>query len=70
MSLMTNTTSTRSDKVRSDIVCFETAAGSAVFSIGSNNLVCALAWKRSHNKIAQMTANVLHEFIRREMARA
>ena len=43
MSLMTNTTSTRSDKVRSDIVCFETAAGSAVFSIGSKNLVCALA---------------------------
>ena len=33
MSLMTNTTSTRSDKVRSDIVCFETATGSAMFSM-------------------------------------
>ena len=62
---MTNTTGTTSDKIRSDLVYFETATGGAVFSVGSMNWVGALAWKNYENNVAQMTANVLHEFIRR-----
>ena len=62
---MTNTTGTTSDKIRCDLVYYETAAGGAVFSVGSMNWVGALAWKNYENNIPQMTANVLHEFIRR-----
>ena len=62
---MTNTTGTTSDKIRSDLVFFETATGGAVFSVGSMNWVGALAWKNFENNIAQMTGNVLHEFIER-----
>ena len=62
---MTNTTGTTSDKIRSDLVFFETAAGGAVFSVGSMNWVGALAWKNYENDVAQITANALHEFVRR-----
>ena len=62
---MTNTTGTTSDKIRGDLVFFETATGGAVFSVGSMNWVGALAWKKYENNIAQMTGNALHEFIER-----
>ena len=61
---MVNTTGTTSDKIRSDIVFFETPSGGAVFSVGSINWVGALAWKAFHNNVAKLTANVLHDFIR------
>ncbi|KAL8649205.1 MAG: hypothetical protein Q9226_005669 [Calogaya cf. arnoldii] len=56
---------TTSDKIRSDIVYFETPSKGAVFSVGSINWVGALAWKAFNNNVARMTANVLHEFVRR-----
>ena len=65
---MANVTGTTSDKVRSDLVYFETLAGGAVFSVGSMNWVNAMAWKGYRNNVAQITANVLHEFIRRGKA--
>lgn len=59
---MTNATGTTSDKIRSDLVFYQTAAG---FSVGPMNWVGALAWKNYENNIAQITANALHEFTRK-----
>ena len=67
---MINTTGTTSEKLRSDLV-FETATAGSVFSAGSMNWVGALAWKYHEKNIAEITANVLHQFIgRSEMATA
>ena len=62
---MINTVGTTSDKIRSDLIYFETSSGGAVFSVGSINWVGAMAWKGYQNNVAQITANALHEFIRR-----
>ena len=62
---MVNTTGTTSDKIRSDIILFETPSGGAVFSVGSIDWVGAMAWKAFDNDVARITANTLHEFIRR-----
>jgi hypothetical protein len=62
---MVNTLGTTSDKVRSDLVYFVTASGGAVFGVGSINWVGSLAWKNYENNVAQITANALHEFVRR-----
>ncbi|KAL9583564.1 MAG: hypothetical protein Q9212_002635 [Teloschistes hypoglaucus] len=62
---MVNITGTTSDKIRSDIVFFETANKGAVFSVGSINWVGALAWNAFQNNVARLTANVLHDFIGR-----
>ncbi|KAE8411721.1 hypothetical protein BDV36DRAFT_77968 [Aspergillus pseudocaelatus] len=62
---MVNTLGTTSDKVRSDLIYFETQAGGAVFAVGSINWVGALAWNNYDNNIAEITANALHEFLRR-----
>ncbi|KAF2464147.1 uncharacterized protein BDR25DRAFT_346840 [Lindgomyces ingoldianus] len=61
---MVNTLGTTSDKVRSDLVYFETGSGGAVFGVGSINWVGSLAWKNYENNVAQITANVLHEFVK------
>ncbi|KAL8870668.1 MAG: hypothetical protein Q9174_003340 [Haloplaca sp. 1 TL-2023] len=61
---MVNTTGTTSDKIRSDIVFFDTPSGGAVFSVGSINWVGAMAWKAYDNNVAKLTANVLHDFIK------
>ena len=63
---MLNTTGTTSDKIRSDMIYFETNSGGAVFSVGSINWVGALAWNAFENNVAKVTANVLQEFIRRQ----
>ena len=65
---MVNLTGTTSDKIRSDIVFFETPSGGAVFSVGSINWVGALAWKAYDNNVAQITGNALHWFIRRSQS--
>jgi hypothetical protein len=62
---MVNTLGTTCDKVRSDLVYFDTASGGAVFSVGSINWVGALAWKNYQNNVAQITANALHEFLKK-----
>ncbi|KAL9019130.1 MAG: hypothetical protein Q9185_003604 [Variospora sp. 1 TL-2023] len=60
---MVDTTGTTSDKVRSDVVFFETPGGGAVFSVGSINWVGALAWNTFDNNVATMTRNVLQDFL-------
>ncbi|KAG8529645.1 uncharacterized protein KY384_005126 [Bacidia gigantensis] len=62
---MVNLKGTESEKVRSDVVFFDTPSGGAVFSVGSINWVGAMAWHDYDNDVARLTANVLHEFLRR-----
>ncbi|RYP62949.1 hypothetical protein DL771_009513 [Monosporascus sp. 5C6A] len=67
---MVNTLGTTSDKVRSDLVYFDTASGGSVFGVGSINWVGSLAWKNYENNVAQITANALHEFVKRSSSKA
>ncbi len=54
---------TESPKVRADMVFFETPNGGAVFSVGSINWVCSLAWNHFDNNVARVTENVLRRFV-------
>lgn len=62
---MVNTVGTKCDKVRSDMVVYETCGGGSVFSVGSINWYCSLGWDKYENNVARITWNVLKEFIRR-----
>lgn len=50
--------------VRSDIVCFETAQGGLVFSVGSMQWFSALSHNRYDNNVAILTRNVLRRMLR------
>ena len=60
------TLGTETSEVRSDIVYYETEAGGAVFSVGSINWYCSLGWDDYANNVAQLTNNVIRQFLRRE----
>lgn len=62
---MIGTLGSTSPLVRSDMVYYETNGGGAVFSVGSINWNNSLAWNEYHNDIAQVTENVLREFLAR-----
>ncbi|EME89443.1 uncharacterized protein MYCFIDRAFT_206356 [Pseudocercospora fijiensis CIRAD86] len=62
---LVNTLGPQTDRVRSDMVIYETNAGGAVFSVGSINWYCSLGWNAYQNDIAMVTWNVLKEFLRR-----
>ncbi|WP_296744762.1 N,N-dimethylformamidase beta subunit family domain-containing protein [Mesorhizobium sp.] len=49
--------------VRSDIVCFETAAGGLVFSVGSMQWFSALSHNGYDNTVSKMTRNVLRRML-------
>ena len=51
------------DLVHADIVFFETAAGGAVFSVGSISWCSSLSWNDFRNNVALMTGNVLTRFL-------
>jgi N,N-dimethylformamidase len=54
---------TESPLVRADLVFFETAAGGAVFSVGSINWLGSLAFNGYVNNVARITQNVLERFL-------
>lgn len=56
---------TQTREIRSDLIYYDTHAGGAVFSVGSINWFCSLAWDAYQNNIARLTANVLRGFARR-----
>lgn len=62
---MVDTLGTTCDKVRSDMVYYETSAGGAVFSVGSINWYGSVGWDAYKNNCAELTWNVLNEFLRR-----
>jgi N,N-dimethylformamidase len=49
--------------VRADITFFETAAGGAVFSVGSIAWIGSLSWNQFDNNVAAITRNVLRSFL-------
>ncbi|KAM0457595.1 hypothetical protein ACHAO4_003396 [Trichoderma viride] len=60
-----NVLGTQTREVRSDVTYYETNGGGAVFSVGSINWLCSLGWNHFQNNIAQLTGNVLKEFVHR-----
>lgn len=62
---MVDTLGSTCDKVRSDLVYYETSGGGAVLSVGSINWYCSLGWDGYNNNVAQLTGNVLREFVKR-----
>jgi hypothetical protein len=47
------------------MVYYETNGGGAVFSVGSINWYPSLAWDGYKNNVAQLTLNVIEEFLGR-----
>lgn len=62
---MINTLGSNCDRVRSDLVYYDTVGGGAVFSVGSINWMSSLGWDGYENNVARMTRNVIQEFARR-----
>ncbi|KAL2105139.1 hypothetical protein VUR80DRAFT_8929 [Thermomyces stellatus] len=62
---MVDTLGSVCDRVRSDLVYYETSAGGGVFSVGSINWYCSLGWNGYENSVARMTGNVLRGFVKR-----
>jgi len=60
-----NVLGTQTREVRSDITYYDSSGGGSVFSVGSINWFCSLGWDHFQNNIAQLTGNVLREFVRR-----
>lgn len=61
---MVDTLGSSCDRVRSDMVFYETAGGGAVFAVGSINWYSSLAWNGYDNNVARLTGNVLREMQR------
>ncbi|KAH7250799.1 hypothetical protein MRS44_000059 [Fusarium solani] len=62
---MIGTLGSTSPLVRSDMVYYETNGGGSVFSVGSINWNNSLAWDGYQNDVAQITENVIREFLAR-----
>lgn len=58
-----NTLGTQTSLIRSDIVYYVGAGGGAVFSVGSINWYCSLAWDAYDNDVARLTGNVIKGFL-------
>ena len=54
---------TESEKIKSDIVFFETKNNGAVFSVGSIAWGGSMAWNNYQNNISKITENVLNRFL-------
>lgn len=62
---MVDTLGSVCDRVRSDLVYYETSRGGGVFAVGSINWYGSMAWDGYNNNVARLTGNVLKEFVRR-----
>lgn len=58
------------DKVRSDIVIFESEGTGLVFSVGSINWIWTMAWNNYDNNVAKMTRNVLQQCLSKPTTRS
>ena len=54
---------TESEKIKSDMVFFETKNNGAVFSVGSVAWGGSMAWNKYENNISMITKNVLNRFL-------
>lgn len=57
------TTGTQTKLIDSDLTYYVGAGGGAVFSVGSMNWYCSLAWDDHDNDIARLTGNVTKGFL-------
>lgn len=62
---MINTLGSQTDRIRSDIVLYDTEFGGSVFSVGSINWYCSLGWNGYQNPVARLTRNILLQFMAR-----
>lgn len=58
-----NTLGTQTDRIRSDMVYYVGSGGGGVFSVGSINWYCSLAWDDYDNNVARLTGNVIKGFL-------
>ncbi|CAK7236155.1 hypothetical protein SBRCBS47491_009540 [Sporothrix bragantina] len=58
-----DTLGTQTDRIRSDIVYYKTTGGGAVFSVGSINWYCSMAWDAYDNNVARLTLNIIRGFL-------
>ena len=58
-----STLGTQTKLIRSDVVYYVGAGGGAVFSVGSINWYCSLAWDAYNNDTARLTGNVIRGFL-------
>lgn len=58
-----NTFGTQTNLIRSDVIYYVGAGGGAVFSVGSINWYCSLAWDAYDNNVARLTGNVIKGFL-------
>lgn len=58
-----NTLGTQTNRIRSDVVYYVGSGGGAVFSVGSINWYCSLAWDDYSNDVAKLTCNVIKGFL-------
>ncbi|POS69423.1 hypothetical protein DHEL01_v212185 [Diaporthe helianthi] len=54
---------TEGNLIRSDLVYYLGSGGGAVFSVGSMNWYCSLAWNNYNNDVARLTRNVIKGFL-------
>ena len=55
---------TNNQKVRADMVYYQTQNGGAVFSVGSINWLGSLSHNNYENNVSRITENVLREFVK------
>jgi N,N-dimethylformamidase len=60
--VLPNLAAPQNPKARGDMVFFETAAGGAVFSVGSISWAGSLSHARYINNVSRITGNVLRRF--------
>ncbi|KAJ4420838.1 hypothetical protein N0V82_004133 [Gnomoniopsis sp. IMI 355080] len=58
-----NTLGTQTNRIRSDVVYYVGSGGGAVFSVGSINWYCSLAWDDYNNNVARFTRNIITGFL-------
>lgn len=58
-----NTLGTQTNLIRSDVVYYVGSGGGAVFSVGSINWYCSVAWDDYDNNVARLTGNVIKGFL-------
>lgn len=58
-----NTLGSQTNLIRSDMVYYVGAGGGAIFSVGSINWYCSLAWNGYDNNVARLTGNVIKGFL-------
>ncbi|CAO2655159.1 Nn.00g102230.m01.CDS01 [Neocucurbitaria sp. VM-36] len=58
-----NTLGTQTNLIRSDVVYYVGSGGGGIFSVGSINWYCSLAWDNYENNVANLTGNVIRGFL-------